>query len=43
METTQAQGQHIESGLFGMVLTTKDYNEGVNSYLEKRKPDWKNE
>lgn len=43
LEATQTAGQAIENSLFGIVLTTEDSKEGRRAYLEKRKPNWKNE
>ena len=34
-------GQDVEADLFGMTMTTDDFNEGTRAFLEKRKPNWK--
>lgn len=36
LETNLADGQRLESDLFGILATTKDTKEGLNAFLEKR-------
>ena len=38
METSLMEGQKIEADLFGLVSTTTDMKEGMQAFLEKRKP-----
>ena len=40
LEMTLAEGENVESDLFGTVITTEDFVEGTGAFLEKRKPDW---
>lgn len=40
--TVIAQGLEGERDLFVELFSTQDQREGVNAFLEKRKPDWKN-
>jgi enoyl-CoA hydratase/carnithine racemase len=40
-ETSQEEGQRIEADLFGIVASTQDMREGLNAFLEKRKPTYK--
>ena len=40
--TSQEEGQRIECDLFGIVSSTADMREGLNAFLEKRKPVYKN-
>ncbi len=39
-ETTQEEGLRIECDLFGIISSTDDMREGLNAFLEKRKPDY---
>jgi enoyl-CoA hydratase len=41
LECTLAQGLDYEADQFGMAFETEDRVEGVNAFLEKRKPVWK--
>ena len=36
-----AQGQFLETALFGAIASTDDTKEGTSAFLEKRKPAWK--
>jgi enoyl-CoA hydratase len=36
-----AQGQYLETALFGAIASTEDTREGTSAFLEKRKPVWK--
>jgi len=40
LEMTMAEGQAVESNLFGLVYTTEDFIEGTQAFIEKRKPKW---
>jgi enoyl-CoA hydratase len=42
-ETTLEEGLRIECDLFGIISSTADMREGLNAFLEKRKPDYKGE
>jgi enoyl-CoA hydratase len=39
-EGTLADGLAFEAAQFGLVFNTEDRIEGVNAFLEKRKPTW---
>ena len=39
--TKEVNGQDVESELFGSCFGTKDFEEGTNAFLEKRKPNFK--
>jgi enoyl-CoA hydratase/carnithine racemase len=41
MDMTLEQGLRLEADLYFLLHTTSDRTEGVRSYLEKRKPDYK--
>ena len=41
-DTVLARGLAEERDLFVELFTTEDQREGVNAFLEKRKPAWKN-
>lgn len=40
-ETSQEEGQRIECDLFGLVSASADMREGLNAFLEKRKPTYR--
>jgi enoyl-CoA hydratase len=42
-ETSMEEGQRIEADLFGIISATKDMREGLNAFLEKRKPTFTGE
>lgn len=39
-EVTQAQGLKLEAELFAKTFATRDHNEGIQAFLEKRKPQF---
>ena len=39
-ETTLEEGLRIECDLFGIISSTDDMREGLNAFLEKRKPTY---
>jgi enoyl-CoA hydratase len=39
----QAEGERMECDMFGLAATTADMREGMAAFLEKRKPNFKNE
>ncbi len=41
-ETILTQLPELEKIYIGQLMETFDANEGINSFIEKRKPDWKN-
>ncbi len=41
LEGSLAEGLAFEASQFGLVFNTEDRVEGVNAFLEKRKPTWK--
>ncbi len=43
MDTHIEAGLEIEADLFGMAVATKDFREGVEAFLNKRKPEFKGE
>jgi len=42
-ETSIQEGLRIEADLFGLIASTKDMREGLNAFLEKRKPTFTGE
>ncbi|XP_040582096.1 enoyl-CoA hydratase, mitochondrial [Lepeophtheirus salmonis] len=42
-DTTLSQGLASEKSLFHATFSTHDRKEGMTAFVEKRKPDWKNE
>ncbi len=40
-ETSLEEGLRIECDLFGIISSTEDMREGLNAFLEKRKPEYK--
>ena len=42
-EVSQEEGLRIECDLFGIISSTKDMREGLNAFLEKRKPTYTGE
>lgn len=41
LEMPLAQGQYLETALFGAIASTDDTKEGTRAFLEKRKAEWK--
>ncbi len=41
LDMSLADGQHLETTLFGLVASTDDMGEGTRAFLEKRKAEWK--
>jgi enoyl-CoA hydratase len=42
-ETSIEEGLRIEADMFGLVASTQDMREGLNAFLEKRKPNFQGE
>ncbi len=42
IDTTQEEGLRIEADLFGVISSSEDMREGLNAFLEKRAPNFKN-
>jgi enoyl-CoA hydratase len=42
LETTLEEGSRLEATFFGLISATEDMHEGLNAFLEKRKPVFKN-
>lgn len=40
LEMPLAEGQYLETALFGAIASTEDTKEGTRAFLEKRKPEW---
>lgn len=43
LDTDLKRGLDIEASLFGLIFSTKDYQEGVKAFIEKRKPTFSGE
>jgi enoyl-CoA hydratase len=41
-ETTLAEGVHFERRLFHSTFALEDQKEGMQAFIEKRSPQWKN-
>lgn len=40
LDMSLAEGQYLETALFGAIASTDDTKEGTRAFLEKRKPEW---
>src|SRR5688572_17175344 len=40
LDTPFAQGQYLETSLFGTIASSEDMREGTKAFLDKRKPVW---
>ena len=40
LEVGQSEGESLEADAFGMMFSTRDMKEGVQAFLEKRKPEF---
>ena len=38
---SQPDGEQLEATLFGLLCSTEDTKEGMNAFIEKRKPNFK--
>jgi len=41
LELTLEQGLHLESDLYSLLQTTEDRVEGIKTFLERKKPQFK--
>ena len=42
-ETPLSEGERLEASLFGVCCDTQDFKEGTRAFLEKRKPEFRNQ
>jgi enoyl-CoA hydratase len=40
LDTPFAQGEYLETALFGTIASSEDMREGTKAFLEKRKAAW---